>query len=519
MRACVDDFDIAESYIDDLFNLGDVSTEAASQTMLVFEALFNELIEQGYDPETLVTIAGKRELGNLAIKLTFEGKPFTPPIIDEDSPEKLIIEAFEDKLDYSYSLGYNTIRITVKRSYLRLYLLNVMSIVCALVAFAIIQLLTDTQWQSIFKADYIFPIEKLFANAMLMIGAPVTFFSLLKNLTDVDQVFERSQDAGALRVRTIATSIVAIVVAFGVCFLLSDYISSIREGVSGFSPQLIDWNFAEIVGSLVSSNIFEPFVAASPLPAVIIVALCAIAMRSTVKYFDMLKTAIDAIYSLLCSMLRIIMTALPLFSFAAFLDFLLEGGFEYFGELVVFFILIIVSWTSIVLTYAIRLRVRGIPVIAFAKKLPPLISENLKIGSVIDAVPFNVRYCARHYGMNRNRIKNTMRITAQLNLDGNCYLIMITSLLLISFANISVSWVDVVGIGVLVFFLSLGAPNQPGSILIGILIMLQFAGAFNMLGMAIVAEVFLGSIQNITNVIGDIVLAAIDNQVYERSHR
>ena len=519
MRACVDDFDIAESYIDDLFNLGDVSTEAASQTMLVFEALFNELIEQGYDPETLVTIAGKRELGNLAIKLTFEGKPFTPPIIDEDSPEKLIIEAFEDKLDYSYSLGYNTIRITVKRSYLRLYLLNVMSIVCALVAFAIIQLLTDTQWQSIFKADYIFPIEKLFANAMLMIGAPVTFFSLLKNLTDVDQVFERSQDAGALRVRTIATSIVAIVVAFGVCFLLSDYISSIREGVSGFSPQLIDWNFAEIVGSLVSSNIFEPFVATSPLPAVIIVALCAIAMRSTVKYFDMLKTAIDAIYSLLCSMLRIIMTALPLFSFAAFLDFLLEGGFEYFGELVVFFILIIVSWTSIVLTYAIRLRVRGIPVIAFAKKLPPLISENLKIGSVIDAVPFNVRYCARHYGMNRNRIKNTIRITAQLNLDGNCYLIMITSLLLISFANISVSWVDVVGIGVLVFFLSLGAPNQPGSILIGILIMLQFAGAFNMLGMAIVAEVFLGSIQNITNVIGDIVLAAIDNQVYERSHR
>ena len=151
--------------------------------------------------------------------------------------------------------------------------------------------------------------------------------------------------------------------------------------------------------------------------------------------------------------------------------------------------------------------------------MPPLIIENIKIGSAIDAVPFNVRYCAKHYGMNRSRIKNSLQITAQLNLDGNCYLIMVVSLLLITFSNIDLTWIDITGIGVLVFFLSLGAPNQPGSILIGVLIMLQFANAFDMLGMAIAAEVFLGGMQNITNVIGDIVLAAIDDRAYERSHQ
>ena len=89
--------------------------------------------------------------------------------------------------------------------------------------------------------------------------------------------------------------------------------------------------------------------------------------------------------------------------------------------------------------------------------------------------------------------------------------------MLIAFSGISVSWIDVAGIGILVFFLSLGAPNQPGSILIGILILLQFADSFYMLGMAIIAEVFLGGIQNITNVIGDIVLAAIDDRVIKKS--
>ena len=496
-----------------------ISEEAANQTMLAFEAVFSELPEQGYDEDTLIKITGSHEIGNLVIKVTFEGKPFMPPEPGSDSPEKLILEALEDRLEYSYGSGYNTIRITVKRSLRRLYLLNGLSILCALAVFLLIHFLTEVEWQKILVTDYLFPLEKLFANAMLMIGAPVTFFSLLKNLTDADLVFERSQGAAALRIRTILTSIIAIVLALGASLLLSMLISMTRDGTAELAPQSIEWNFAEVVGSLVSSNIFEPFVATSPLPAVIIVVLCALAMRSTVKYFDMLKTGFDAIYSLLCSMLRIIMTALPLFSFITFLAILINGGLELLLAFVAFFVLVVISWTSLVLTYAIRLRISGIPVIAFAKKMPPLIIENLKIGSAIDAVPFNVRYCAKHYGMNRSRIKNSLQITAQLNLDGNCYLIMVVSLLLITFSNIDLTWVDIAGIGVLVFFLSLGAPNQPGSILIGILIMLQFANAFDMLGMAIAAEVFLGGMQNITNVIGDIVLAAIDDRAYERSHQ
>ena len=496
-----------------------ISEEAANQTMLAFEAVFSELPEQGYDEDTLIKITGSHEIGNLVIKVTFEGKPFMPPGKGTDSPDQLMLEALEDRLDYSYGSGYNTIRITVRRSLRRLYLLNGLSILCALAVFMLMQPFSDAQWQEALVKDYLFPLEKLFANAMLMIGAPVTFFSLLKNLTDADLVFERSQGATVLRIRTIITSIIAIVLAFGASLLISMLINSSGGRTSDLTPQLIDWNFAEVVGSLVSPNIFEPFVATSPLPAVIIVTLCAFAMRSTVKYFDILKTGFDAIYSLLCSMLRIIMTALPIFSFVTFLSFFISGGIQLFLSFFVFFALIVVSWISLVFTYAIRLRVHGIPVIEFAKKLPPLITENLKIGSVIDAVPFNVRYCAKRYGMNRDRIKNSLQITAQLNLDGNCYLIMLVSLLLISFSDIDLSWMDIAGIGVLVFFLSLGAPNQPGSILIGILIMLQFANAFEMLGMAIAAEVFLGGIQNITNVIGDIVLAAIDDRAYERSHR
>ena len=75
-----------------------ISEEAANQTMLAFEAVFSELPEQGYDEDTLIKITGSHEIGNLVIKVTFEGKPFMPPEPGSDSPEKLILEALEDRL-------------------------------------------------------------------------------------------------------------------------------------------------------------------------------------------------------------------------------------------------------------------------------------------------------------------------------------------------------------------------------------------------------------------------------------
>ena len=63
-------------------------------------------------------------------------------------------------------------------------------------------------------------------------------------------------------------------------------------------------------------------------------------------------------------------------------------------------------------------------------------------------------------------------------------------------------------IALLVFFLSLGAPNQPGSCLIGVLIILSYMNALELIPLAIFSELVFGSLQNLINVVGDIVTAA-----------
>ena len=193
------------------------------------------------------------------------------------------------------------------------------------------------------------------------------------------------------------------------------------------------------------------------------------------------------------------------------MDVLLDTGFFGFADVVGYLTIAALSPLVLLVTYAIRLRVRGIKVIPFAKKVFPLLRENFKIGSAITAAPLNIRYCAENFGMDRTRLSRIMPVLAEINLDGNCFLIMLIALLLAFFAGVEMSPVVIVIVGLLVLFLSLGAPNQPGSILIGCMIIATYLNVSTAaLAMVIYAEAFLGSLQNLINVTGDIVMAAVE---------
>ena len=81
-----------------------------------------------------------------------------------------------------------------------------------------------------------------------------------------------------------------------------------------------------------------------------------------------------------------------------------------------------------------------------------------------------------------------------------------------------ISWLDVIMVGLVVFFLSLGAPNQPGSILIGLLVIFNYMDALDIIALAIYAEAIFGSLLSVTNAAGDIVTIAITDK-YEKAHR
>jgi len=239
--------------------------------------------------------------------------------------------------------------------------------------------------------------------------------------------------------------------------------------------------------------------------------LCTYALCSSGKYFETLRHAMMACYTLFSRMLHVIIAALPVFCFLAITDILLDSGLENLIELVSYFIAAGLGLLLLLAAYAIRLRKHGVSVIPFARKLVPLLRENAKIGSAIDAAPYNVRYCSKVFGMDRAMLKRNLPVLAEINLDGNCFLLVFFTLAF-SFATATeLTWLSFIGLAALVLFLSFGAPNQPGSILIGMLIITMYLNAFEVVCMAIYLEAFFGIAQNTVNVIGDIVIAAVED--------
>lgn len=510
--ATMEEFADAHSFIGDQLKRNSITKQIIQETMLVFEALYHNLLDQGFGEETILSIKVQKTIGELTIKIGFEGKPFREIGGDPGvySPEDEIIKAYEDKTDFSYRSGYNLIRLVVKRNYHLSMIFCAAGFLLAILVYLPFHFAVNPISQSLFVANVLNPLLRLFANAMLMIGTPVTFFSLLKNLTDTYVVAERNYVGRKLQLKTLATSIITVLLAIGISLLIAALLGNLNGYLVGIGEVDAAPSFADIIRSLLPDNIVQPFETFMPFPIIIIALLITFAFCSVGKYFDIMKTGIDAFYTLFAKMLNIVIFALPFFFFLTVLSSLFAGGFH---ELLIIFELVIagtVSLIAVAVFYLIRLLVGGVKIRPFLKHLRPLIRENFKIASAIEATPFNIRYCVRNYGMDRKRITEKLPILAQINLDGNSFLIMAGSMGLVMLFGGGASWFHILVIAILVVFLSFGAPNQPGSILIGMMIISLYLHADTLASFAIYAEVFFGSAQNIINVTGDIVTIAIE---------
>ena len=514
IAASAKDVETAKAFVAKRLKRSNISREVRTETLLVLDALLCNLLRQGFDPDTVITVKTGSSFGEIDISLGFEGKPFAA-VLDEagcPSAEDQLLQEYADKFDYSYQSGYNSVHITVKRSFQNTLLFSFASLLLAILVYIPISAYMSMEDQTRLGEEIVFPLVKQFANAMLMIGAPVTFFSLLKNLTDIYVISKKNSVGRKLQVKTLITSVIAVLLAIVSGFVIADILDSqlgAFYGVGGLEGRP---SLQELIESLVPSSIFVPFETIMPFPLIFVALIATYAFCSVGKYFDKLKAAVDACYTLFSRMLHAVMFAFPLFCFLALLYPLLGSGFDI---LLVILYIIALSLASLVILaafYLIRLVIGGVKLRPFFRHLPGLLKENYTIGSVIDAVPFNIRYCVKNYGMERRRIADKFTILAQINLDGNCYLIMLMGMLFIFMMVSQASWYHIIVIAIMVVFLSFGAPNQPGSILVGTLIIALFLKADVLIPTAVYLEVFFGAVQNLINVTGDVVTVAIEEK-------
>ena len=507
-----EDYPAAADLVEETLQLNRINRVTHTETMMIFEALYHNLQEKLTNSNGTVTLMVKRGLSGLKIIFGFAGGMMDPVKGDSSfSPETQILETYSDKIDYSYRFGHNKVEIEVSKSVQLMQLIYFASIFAAILAYALIQYSMDTATQHSMRTNIIMPLEQLFANAMIMVAAPVTFFSLLKNRIHAYIASEWNANVRRLYRASTGSSIIAVLLAVGAAMAITRSTKLANNVFSNIGELQLDFSISETISGLLPSNIFEPFITISPFPLIILAFMMTYAFFSAGKHFNLINQLIDALYVIFSRLLSMIMFSLPFFLFVSFLDVLMQRGYEILVFLLQTFALVLAGLILLMLYYFARLLRAKINPFSFLRKLIPLLWENFLIGSCIDAVPYNIRWCMQNLKLDRKKLQESMPVMAQINLDGNCFLIAMTSLLFISYSGTPVSFLNLTGIGILVFFLSMGAPNQPGSCLIGLLIIFYHMNATALVPYAIFTEVLLGGLQNLINVLGDIITVMVDN--------
>lgn len=504
-------------YIVDVMRDNKVEKRKIAETLLVFEALYNDLLEQGVDPDITIKIRGSKNFGDLTLTFGYTGAQYIPEGDDGDGSlaDMAVMKAYADKIERSYHGGYNYLSIKVTRGYNRFLMQCLIGLGAAVLTYLLMEHVIGNKASTVVLDSLVFPLEKVFTNAMLMVGTPLTFCALLRNLTDAYIVSEKDSHSRRLQMGALRTSVVSVILAMITGILLA-------HSVVGYPLQVSKvltgkQSLAEWITSSVPSSIFAPFDSMSPIPLIFLALLTAYALCHVGNYFDPMKKVVDALYTLLGRMLTVVMFTLPFFCAVALLDVLICEGIGYLLTYLVFILTMIMSSLVIALVYIVRLFIRGASIKDFFRHLPGFLRENLIINSAIEAAPFNIRYCTVKYGMNKKRLEESLPILAEINLDGNCFVIMMASIFIIAINGTQVSVIDLFVIAALVVTLSMGAPNQPGSMLIGTLIIINYIHAYDLLCTAIIAEVFLGRVLNLINVTGDLVIVYSEEAHLKRS--
>lgn len=510
IKAEEDQFESARQFLDNGLKAMQVPKQIILESELVFEEFFLHIAQQYRSEGADVTISLTKKIGEVKIVTEFSGQRFDMDFQSMDPSDlgAAILNRYEDKISLNYKKRRNTVTITVKRTHDKMLLMCLLSMLVAVFTYIGLSLFLDGESLAVLRNNVVFPIEKMFTNALIMIAAPVTFFSLVTNITNSYVIADNRLRFGRLVVSILLAAVIAEAVAAGFFYLLSTCVhtglfddgAAYNTAQESFSRIFVDnlWN-------IVPQDIFQPFMSISPFPMFLIALLTSAAICSTNNHFRTIKKINDAVNDLFSKALSIVMLFMPAASFLAILDVLIYKGYRGLLAAFVFILYIVIGGLLMLVMIGVRVALAGINPITYLKKCRPAIAENFRINSSIDAVPYNTRFCNKVFGIPLERLDVEIPILAQINQTCNSFILMTVTLMMSYYIGIQIDAIGLLFLGILLVFISIGAPGQDGSLLIGLIIIFSFTGMnFGLIATAIYVEAIIGRMLPVMNALFDI---------------
>lgn len=477
---------------------------------LLVEELVRKLVGASA-PGAELTLDVSENHRKFRLRFSCAGKPVSLTRENEDDLSGLLLDEYADCLQQSYTAGTNHVSFSAAVTFDRFLLRCAISFAAALVCYTVARFFLPESALVWIDSNLFFPISTIFTEAMTMLATPVAFFSLAASLISLYMSWDNNRRLDRVIVRYFASSVAVIVIGFASAMLL-------KNAFRAFDPEVYATARVDILGATlggffeeaVVSNLVEIFFSENPLPMLLFSVLMALAaVRLFGRTGENVRGGILGLHGIFSQMLNFLYSLAPFFLFFSVVTSLYDSGYSFLWRVLLFLALLTIPCCLALLGYAFSLRLSGLPLRDFREKYGAVVLENLRIGSNIQAFPYNRRQLRRITGLPRAYLNETLRLGTIMNMDGSSLVTSFAITLYVNCCGIRLPWHLQLALFLVLLLVSAGAPNQPGSCLLIMVVLFRFVGISSvLLADILVVEVFFGKFYSFLNSLGDIVSIA-----------
>lgn len=503
------------SFVDEKIKENNIDNYLGKQVTLIAEEVMTVIKEEAH-MET-VNVSFSTGFGDAAFRITFKGElDFDLADYEGDNISIRILSNYSERLKIRYEHNTTTVSILVKQALSKYYRRSIIAFAIAFVAALIMLNFMPESALLKFKEEALYPFIKMVIDAICLIATPVTFLCLSTNIASAVSLNERFPIVRKIELRYLFTSAMAVLLGIIIYLTASPFLSKLDmnfvDHITWVEPFKLSQAWSAIT-SMVPENIYQPILDNSTVHLCFLAVVFGIALGLVDRETGRVKALVDMLKSLFCKMLSIIVHFTPVIIFLIIMDLVLFYGPLTLFYLAVLLALIIFGCALLCLVYAGMLRFASINIKDFFDNMKECFVEVYKIGSSIDAIPITIKYCWKKLKISRNFLDLTIPIGSAINMDAICLTATLLILTLAGTDGLQLPLSQMLLVALLVMFVSIGAPNQPGTLtIISTVILPQIGVTLETLGTVVLVELILSRMLAMMDVIGDVVCVAVTDK-------
>lgn len=496
--ASMDNLPVMVDFIKSALEKCAIRKKDVMKTVLMAEDMLVELIQHRASDDSVVSIQATHFLGKGSLYLKCRGSSFeledtamglhevleaTPDDEQDAAVRSIVRRNLQMTLSLDHSHNLNVIKIAFDSTKYQQLIMTVSSMILGLLTGFVLKNVLSSNMCAYISANIFSTVTTMFLNAIKMIVGPLIFFSVASSVASMGSMRSLGRLGGKVFVMYLVTSVMAILIAYGVFSLLPLGDSSLMQFIALDASHAASLPSAEpaslwkVIQNIVPSNFLGAFVSANMLQLLFLAFLLGGISGMVGESAGEIRHVLEVLNVVFVKIATLVMKAVPLAIFSSMARLMMTINFSTMMAMVKWIALNYVGFASLLVLYGILILVmaRKNPFIFFRKYFEPIMSA-VAFNASSAALPSALRVCRDKLGISHKLYSFSIPLGNAINMDGCCVMMLMTVLFFAKSFGIELSAALLFSMMISIYLLSVGSPGVPMGALVCVSMLIAQAG-------------------------------------------